>query len=313
MRLALLSCAIAWWASAPALGQAWIPLSTQGGHLTFPVTVEGIATTAMLDTGSTGNSIDETFAQAARLPRSGRVYKVTGAFSQETIVRSVAALDVRMFGLDVRLRHTPALQHPATPLVVGVRVFDGLIVQIDYPASRMRVLPQRAVDMASNANVRIRSANGGSRTAIEIEFAAGEKRWMILDTGASGESLIMRAAAERLGLLDRLSASEGEAIDVNGTSARLQLVNVPSVRIGPFELANVPIGIPDDGFDLQVREGRVAPTTGTHIMRGARVIGIVGYDVLRHFVLTIDHAAMKAHVALPSRAEVGTAPIRPAD
>jgi hypothetical protein len=287
-------------AAATASAQEWIPLTIRDGLLTFPVLVEGRDTTAMLDTGSIGNSIDAAYVAANGIPLSGRRYHVTGAFSQDLLVRSVGALDVRMFGFDVTLRHTPALEHPSTPLVIGATAVDGLVVQFDYPASRMRVLPPKALDLAKGANLRLRGANGGWRPAIEVEFAGGEKHWMLLDTGASGATLITRAVARRLGLMAAPDARATRSTDALGSVAELSVLRVPSMRIGPYELGDVPVAFPAEGDDLLIRQGRNSPLTGTHILRGAPVSGTVGYDVLRHFVITLDLASMKAHVTVPA-------------
>jgi hypothetical protein len=288
-------------AAAAARGQEWIPLTIRDGVPTFPVVLEGREATALLDSGSTGNSIDAAYVAANDIPLSGRRYHVTGAFSQDVLVRSVAWLDVRMFGLGVRLRDTPALEHPNTPLIIGATAIDGLVVQFDYPSSRMRILPPKAVDMGKNANLPLRAANGGWRPAIEVEFPGGEKHWLMLDTGSSGQTVITRAVARRLGLLNAADAREASSTDVLGSVAQLRVVTLPSLRIGPYELGNVPVAIPAEGDDLLVRQGRNAPLTGTHVIRGARVSGVVGYDVLRHFVITLDLAGMKAHIAAPAK------------
>lgn len=47
--------------SASAGVSDWIPFQHQSGHITIPVTLNGERTTAILDTGASGNGISEAF------------------------------------------------------------------------------------------------------------------------------------------------------------------------------------------------------------------------------------------------------------
>jgi hypothetical protein len=72
--------------------------------------------------------------------------------------------------------------------------------------------------------------------------------------------------------------------------------------LGPFELGSVPVAVPAEGERLLSGSeswGRVQ--TGTHVTHGARANGRLGYDVLRHFVVTIDLKRELMQIAAPEK------------
>ncbi len=310
------------WVTA-AGAEGWIPIEVRDGALTFPAIVEGVATTAALDTGASINSIDASFAERIGLSLSGPRYRMSSAHLAGKIVPSESQLDVQLFGVDVVLRDTPAMRHPETPLRVGVGFLNKLILQIDYPGSRIRILPREAVDLDAYDNVRMRSAEGTCGPAFEPEFPGrttcqpavqvtfpGEKKlWLLLDTGATGPVVLSRPVAEREGWLAAYRKGASASTDVLGKVAPVEILVMPTLRLGPFELGDVAVAVPAEGQRLLTgREGWGRVETATHITRGARANGMLGYDVLRHFVVTIDYEREMLHIAQPKAAGSGAAP-----
>ena len=68
------------------------------------------------------------------------------------------------------------------------------------------------------------------------------------------------------------------------------------MQFGPFELENVLVTIPAEGknsyLDSQYEK------TGSRL-KGKKVQGIIGYDVLKHFLITVDYKGGHAHIGLP--------------
>jgi hypothetical protein len=139
--------------------------------------------------------------------------------------------------------------------------------------------------------------------AVRVGFPGDKELWLLVDTGASGPVVVGRAIAERAGWLAAYRKGGAvESYDVFGKRAQLELLVLPSLRLGPFELGDVPVAVPVEGERLLTgREewGRV--TTGTHVTRGARANGRLGYDVLRHFVVTIDLKRELMQIAQPPK------------
>ena len=73
--------------------------------------------------------------------------------------------------------------------------------------------------------------------------------------------------------------------------------HLPEVQLGPFRIENVRTTVVADG-EVMNPLSKATAVTGTHIM-SKNVKGIVGYEVLKHFVLTIDYKNGRMHVGLP--------------
>ncbi len=74
---------------------------------------------------------------------------------------------------------------------------------------------------------------------------------------------------------------------------------VPSLTIGPFELEDVSITTPAEGekryIGLYVKE----VATRSRIAKAAQTKGIVGYELLKHFLVTVDYSGEKLHLFVP--------------
>ena len=329
---------IAWLSALGAGAQEWIATEVRGGLLTFPAVVEGVETTAALNTGAALDSIDAAFAQRIGLTLSGRRQRVTSAYSASRSVASESQLEVELFGGKTVLHDTPALHHPDTPLLLGAGFLERSVLQIDYPNSRMRILPRTSRDLRKRDNVPMRAAAGSCQRrmnnlspdmasgandfarealpqrgdagddtpclpTVQVEFQGGKKVWLLLETGGAGPIVVSRTIAEREGWLDAHRSGSAVGSDVFGTRVAVDLLVLPSAKIGPFELRDVPVAVPAEGerlFSGRESAGRVE--TGTNISRGARANGRIGYDVLRHFVVSIDLKRELMQIERPEKA-----------
>jgi hypothetical protein len=326
-----------------AVAQEWISVELQGGLVTFPVKIEDAEARAVLNTSAPHSSVDAAFARRLGLELGGKRQRIRSAFGGNALVPSEAELDIELFGAKVALRDTPALDHPEAALQLGAQFLEPFVVQLDYPRSRMRLLPRAALDLRKHANVKMRAAEGSCRRGprqdlgrdmagnmgdfthesfasssptsdtpclptVQVVFPGNEKVWLLLDTGAAGPIVVSRPLAQRKGWLEGFRKGSVESHDVFGKRAQLELLVLPSLKLGPFELGDVPVAVPAEGERLlsgQENWGRV--TTGTHVTRGARANGRLGYDALRHFVVTIDFDRELMQLARPAQ-EPGTTP-----
>ena len=60
------------------------------------------------------------------------------------------------------------------------------------------------------------------------------------------------------------------------------------------------VAYPREGKRLRLGRASAHPPTGSHIKRGVEVDGVLGYEILRHFMITIDYELNRLRVA-PSR------------
>jgi hypothetical protein len=329
---------IACLAASRADAEAWIPIEVRDGLLTFPAVVEGVETRAALETSAPFSSVDAAFAQHIGLTLSGRRQRISSAHSATRVVASESQLDVELFGEKTVLRDAPALHHPDTPLLLGAAFLEPFVLQIDYPSSRIRILPRASLDLRKRDNVPLRAAEGSCRRnrlssssgdvgsdindftrgsyprlrdsgentpclpTVQVAFPGGKKLWLLLDTGASGPIVVSRSTAEREGWLGAYRSGSATSSDVFGTRTALELLVLPTMSLGPFELGDVPVAVPAQGerlFSGHESWGRVE--TGTHVTRGARANGRIGYDALRHFVVTIDLERELLEIAQPAK------------
>jgi hypothetical protein len=328
---------LGWFSAATASAEQWLPIEVRDGLLTFPAVVEGVETRAVLNTSAPFSSVDAAFAQQIGLTLSGRRQQISGAYSGSRVVASEAQLAIELLGEKAVLRDTPALHHPDTPLQLGAAFLEPFVLQIDYPSSRIRIVPRAALDLRKQDNVPMRSAGGSclrirtSNTSpdppsgindfsrqggpsrlhestedmpclptVQATFPGGKKVWLLLDTGASGPVVVSRSIAQREGWLDAHPSSRSASSDIFGTRVGLDLLVLPSLRLGPFELGDVPIAVPAEGERLfSGRENHASGETGTHITHSARASGWIGYDALRHFVVTIDLERELMQIAQP--------------
>ena len=109
--------------------------------------------------------------------------------------------------------------------------------------------------------------------------------WLIFDTGSTGGLFLKRGDAVRFGWLDELATHEGRASGI-GRTATTERFYLPTVTIGPFTLENVVASVPAAGEQTTV--GRASSADLSTRLQKASADGILGYEILKHFVVTID-------------------------
>ena len=124
------------------------------------------------------------------------------------------------------------------------------------------------------------SDEGSHASGLEISFN-GKKRHLLLDTGASGLSLT-KAAAAALGLTPQASIKVG-GFGEDGASGGY-VTHVDSIRVGSMQFQNCMVEVIDTGDRL------------------GSLDGLVGPDVFRAFLVTIDFPADELRLGpLPKR------------
>lgn len=275
----------------------WVPFTLHNGHIKIPITISGIETHALMDTGAQLNAINEAFIAKHELDytRGGQI-RVRGVFGEET-KSMFNNVPVNIFGFDTDLDSlTPvSLGHHSTGLLIGAGFFSSFIVQLDYPNSRMRLLSKDTVNLREFENIRMESQQGSGEPLVQVSFGADSSPfWVLLDTGNNGGLLIDRSLANRLSLVDENTASSISS-GVNATASVASL-RVDEFVFGPYTLENVLVSFPEEGVNANLSDQY--SFTGTRI-KSRRQRGILGYDILKHFVVTLDYASGHAHIGLP--------------
>ncbi len=290
MKAWILSFAMLLWTAQASAGVTpWLDFTLKNGHIYVPMAVNGVEVEAILDSGAELNLIAESVATQAGVKLNVSNMIIEGVYGK-TRAKSASGVPVTLFGADVEMGFYSI--DSGVPVLIGKPFFDQFIVQFDYPNQRMRLLTRDAVQ-GDWDNLTIRRDRNSTLPAVQVRLDNREDVWLMLDTGSSSGLLL-----DRLFALDHNLVGEEKALQRHAgvaESAIMEAFSMPLVHFGPYQLEQVATVIPGDGESTNLR-GLNPVLTGTRIQTGVKTKGLLGYDVLKHFLLTLDTREYKAHV-----------------
>lgn len=262
----------------------WIDLEIVDGHILLPTEIDGIPGKSIIDTGASITAVNGNFLEAHELEykrgRSIEIRGVHGVQKRPTYRRIPGAIlggKVEFAGV-VDLN----LDDPEIQLLIGANFFQNYIFQFDYTNERMRLITRDTVDLKAIRNVETKK--DGS-LVVRATMNGKDSAWLLMDTGSTGGLLVERSFANRLGW-DQYQKLQGTSTGAI-SSGTMEYFRIPSLEVGPFALENVLVSMPAEGQQLQFFEEDTQAGTRFTVRRSAE--GILGYDVLKHFVVTIDY------------------------
>lgn len=273
----------------------WLDFTYQNGLITIPVKVSDIDSYAVLDTGANINAINENFVAKHKLTytHSGNM-ELEGAFDTQRN-KVYQKVPVSFFGINTQLEDLPTitLNNPDNAVLFGQGFFKLFNTQIDYPNQRMRLLTHDHLDLKKYENIEFKLQKGFERPIVKLELE-GDSVWMLLDTGYSGGIMIERRFAKKFGWLE----TQNQTAEFSGanTSEKMENVQAKEVKFGPYTLSNVHVAFPAKGSKVKITSQY--SHSSSHV-KGVRVRGIVGYEVFKHFVMTMDLKSGNLHVGVP--------------
>jgi hypothetical protein len=114
----------------------------------------------------------------------------------------------------------------------------------------------------------------------------------LLDTGLTGPLILTPRFAEQR----RWEEDAGSlSVDAHGAVKAMRRYRVPLMQIGPYDLRGVVAAAP--------AQGRLPAALTASESGRARLTGILGAEVLKHFLVTLDLKHMRAHLAHSKRVE----------
>lgn len=301
MRRRLILCVALLWSTIASAGVSeWIPIDIRDGQVVIPMIIGGQPATALIDTGANGHAISEAFIARHDIDfTTGMGVEVRGIVEtrRTALINNVQA---ELFGAQFELDQLIPMRASSVDFVLGLPFFELYVVQIDYPGRQMRVINHESVDMKKFANVKMRRAGGTAAPQVRVDLNGESKAWLKFDTGNSGPILITRSKAERLGWLETYATSQSSATGINDVGIVIETFSLPAMTIGPFELEDVLVSVPGAGEDTNIiHNDPVEWSTGTNIKRGKKTDGLLGYDILQHFIVTIDVKRSMLNLDLP--------------
>ena len=281
--------------NADAFVSEWIPFEQVRGHITIPVTLNGRRTTAILDSGASGNGIAKSFLiQNEGKYGFGRTIISRGVYGKQR-VRLIEGIDVGIFGARMTMGELVPMSLGQHGFLVGLPFFENYIVQIDYPNSRMRIASRDSMNLRKVANVKMKLSKSSAHPLVRVNLNGEYKTWLTLDTGNAGGLVLKRFDATRFDWLERFGSVDTYGKGVTGAVHGMDTFNLPRLSLGPFELENVVVSVPDEGVETNIGRGR--DTVWVRELSNASSSGLIGYDVLRHFVVTVDFKRKLLHLA----------------
>jgi hypothetical protein len=293
----LMFAIVAFWSlSSHSKVTEWVSFSIDDGHIKVPVKIAEIDTFAILDTGAQGNAINTAFLAEHELSfdRGGKVV-IEGVFGMQR-VETLEGIPLDFFDASFELDGTlpVPLGHHSTGLLIGASFFNQFIVQIDYPNSQMRLITRGTLDLGEFENIPARSQRGSGEPLVKVSVGEEKSFWALLDTGNGGGVIVERSHAESMGLIEKVTSA---SLLMGATSfAITESTRVAEFTFGPYTLENVLISFPAVGQSIAIEDQ--PEFSGTRI-KSQRQQGILGYDVLKNFVITMDYKRGQVHIGLP--------------
>jgi len=275
----------------------WIPFDLKNGHIIIDIEFNGVESTAMLDTGAEINAVSilyvDKYNEGIEKGRKIRVKGVNGVMQRQTYRN----IPVNIFGADVELDNLVEAGLGGHAILLGAPFFRNLIVQIDYPNSRLQVFPKKTIDLDKHENLDIKRDK--SSTLPNVKVTVGDANiWLTLDTGSNGGILVRREFAKKMEWINEETATLDGSMSGINSSSYTETFNIPKLQFGPYGLENIPITIPAEGESIMV--GKRERAGGMRRLSASKDSkGLLGYDILKHFILTIDYSSYKAHIVAP--------------
>ena len=151
------------------------------------------------------------------------------------------------------------------------------------------------MDLAKLENIQMQIDRGSGQPIVKVDLNGEKNAWLILDTGNNGGLFLKRTMATDSKWLESYGSQSSLIAGANhiGTVDNFRL---PEVKFGPFTIENVQVSVPAEG---QTESVSGQDQVSFSRIKGKNIKGLVGYDVLKHFVLTIDYKSGHLHVGLP--------------
>ena len=283
-----------------AAASAWIPVEISNGQIIIPITLGGEPARALLDTGAEGHAISEPFlAGQEGSYTKGKPLTVSGVTSSRR-TNWINNVDIGLFGVEFEIDDLMPILDDDIDFILGLPFFELFIVQIDYPGKRMRIVDRKSLDLKKFANVKMKRSGGSGHPQIQVNLNGEMNAWLMLDTGNNSGIYMQRSKVEKMGWLDQYRTTESAVSGVNDVATGTETFRLPALTIGPYEMENVQVFVPAEGEKTNLsRLDTVSWSTGTHLKKDKKTMGILGYDILQHFIVTIDFKRSLLNLDVP--------------
>lgn len=269
-----------------AAASEWAPVDLyKHGFVFLHGTVNGVETDLVLDSGAGMTVLDRAFAEKLGLKAEGEIAaQGSGGNSTAGMIRGVS---IRAAGIEadslpavaIDLSGVARMLGRAMPVIFGKEVFNNLVVDLDYPHSRIRFCDPAGFHYdGSGHKVPLFAHEGGNRE-LEAQVEDLPPARFHLDTGNGGDLDIYKYYSDEHHLLDaRTQVSERPSGGVGG-KITASVTTLRSLTVGGYTLKDVPASFSRaENGALDTR--RLAGNLGATILTRFRVLFDYAHDAL---------------------------------
>lgn len=244
----------------------------------IPIAVNGVRTTAMMDSAAVASVIDLAFAATAKVPLSsvsqafaGPGGKFAASRSGELLVSIGASPMPLPWAAVVDLSQLSSALGGSIGFILGQDILRNRVFDFRFDTNKFSVR-SNALGLDTAGLTELSLARGVRREpTIEIEIEGREPVAAAVDTGNSSPLLLSAAYAKKAGLSPKRS-STGLSVTANGLSTN-RLVTLDRIRLGHLDMADVPAEI----FENWTADGSPA-NIGMPLLAGRRLVFDFGHD-----------------------------------
>ena len=244
-------------------------------RLFLPVTVNGHAAVALLDTGAGITTVDAAFARSAGLLAAGSAGQASVSGMQMQLVSNVtvASGGQTLGGLTVAVADLSAtaqtIGHPVQ-MILGREAFDQAVVDIDFASATLHFSAPAGFSPPSGAaRLPVSETTPGQR-GVPVSVEGRPPVMADIDLGNGMPFLVSADYAASARLLEGRPVSSVMASGLGGPSKR-GLTTLAAISVGGFQLGGVPAMVNRSADEMPVRDVNI------------------GFGVLSRFHLVFDY------------------------
>lgn len=250
-----------------------------GSRIYMPVSVNGVDTRGMLDSGAETTVLDKAFAESLGIKPSALV-TVVGTGGRE-LGELASGVTLRIGGMELRnltvalmdLKPIANVIGRPLPVILGKEMFNEVVVDLDFAGQKISFQdPARFTPKLGAVAVPVTNSNGLHAIPASIEGA--EPVLFDFDLGNGSPLLVFPGYWKPRNLLADRPSSKALAGAIGGMKPR-NVATIRTLTLGGVELKDIPANFGEE-------DGSALDTTQT--------LGNIGMPILSRFELTTDYS-----------------------
>lgn len=260
----------------------------ESGRISIPIEIGGQASSGFLNSDTIPASISSALARQAGLEIEelpGRSFLTSLMPQIQGVVKNVPMV---VFGEELEMEQIFVIDDSRPFASLSILVFKNSILQVDFPNLNICFLNRASVDLEKVSNILMRSSALG-RPAVQVTVNGEDKIWLEFQAGFQGAVDLNYKAANDLGFAD----DTGNSADAETGSGVIE-----SLLFGPYDLGNINVNYALSEPELSAEMQQLLRFANS----GGRAVdpsGSLGYEILKHFVITVDFERDHMHILAP--------------